>query len=906
MAGRAAMLVFAFSAILMQAMAIAGGWPVWIPVLMGVTVILLGILTFCPKGPARIQPVLMMVFAFANIFMCSVAEGDIYPSIPLFLGASILLLAYRSEKLLSAFSGLTVLGILAHIFLLDTVALETSQDIIEFIARVAIILTAQVFLIIVMRGSNADRKIMRTSVEEARRAERYKSDFLANMSHEIRTPMNAIIGMCELILREGSLSDSVRENSFNIQASGRSLLAIINDILDFSKIESGRMEIVNNEFNIASTLNDVINMSEARKGEKDLEILVYVDPNMPRGLVGDEMRIRQVIINLMTNAIKFTERGSITLSITHAPQDYGTNLIVSVKDTGIGITEEHMETLFTSFRQVNTTKNRSVEGTGLGLAICKQLVKSMGGFISAKSEFGVGSEFRFVIPMKVTDSRPFVAVKEPEKVHAAVCFGNDASADEQKKVFGATGRKMGIAYRYVDDMEELKALTAVENFTHIFVNSGEFLKGSEYFVELSQSAKVFVIQERIDALVMPRGIRAIYKPFYVIPAVSVLNDENIVLNMNERRGSDIHFTAPKARVLLVDDNAVNLKVATGLMQPYNMQILTAQSGPAAIKMLRSKDIHLVFMDHMMAEMDGVEATGIIRNMEDEYYKTLPIVALTANAVNGAREMYMDAGFNDFLAKPIELSALERILRTYLPREFMQAPSKPDYRKWGRRKSDGAQMGNLRLLDVAKGLSYTGGNEEVYREILTLFVEKSGETISLLERLFEEGDVKNYTIEAHALKSTSKSIGAARLSKLASELEAAGKRGSLDGAEKKNGELLRLYAEVVDVIASYLDDANDSTAAASREEVAATDLLEISGGEVRSYIERAKVACRSFDGAMMSKIAVETAPYAFAGVPLRDSMEQAVRLAEDFEYEAAERELEKLEALLKKRNKNGDE
>ena len=705
-AGKAAWLVYTLCTVIMGAMSYFSGWSIWVIMELGLHLLVLTFLTFYPKSSARIQSIFTMIFSFANIFMCSVAEGNIYPSMLVFLGAAMLLLVYRSVKLLLTYLALIAGGILFHIFALNTIQFDTSLHITEFIVRVSVLFVAQFFLIILVRGLNRSEELMLKSVEEARRAEHYKSDFLANMSHEIRTPMNAIIGMCELILRENDLSDSARENCFNIHTSGKSLLSIINDILDFSKIESGKMELINEEFNIASILNDIINMSEARKGKKNIEILVNADPDIPRGLIGDEVRIRQVIINLMTNAIKFTERGSVTLTVSSTKQEYGINLFVSVADTGIGITEENIEKLFSSFRQVDTKKNRSVEGTGLGLAISKRLIGQMGGFISVRSEYGTGTEFRFTIPLHVADARPFATVKESDMIHAAGYFGKDEFAAVQGQIFCETGHRLGADFRYVKSMEELKELIE-GTVTHIFVRREAYLGDRDYFVKIAENVKVFVIQDRMDALTLPDGIKRIFKPFYLIPAVSALNNESMVLSLNERRGADIRFTAPKARILIVDDNAMNLKVAMGLMQPYNMQLVTAVSGPEAIEILRAKDMDMVFMDHMMPEMDGVEATEIIRDMEDEYYKKLPVIALTANAVNGAREKYVTSGFNDFLAKPIELTALDRILKNYLPKEYMQPPKKGSYEKWDRRNLTSSPWGSCSLTSPRTGSAARG-------------------------------------------------------------------------------------------------------------------------------------------------------------------------------------------------------
>ena len=897
--GILALVVYLVCCVFQTIMTAAYEWPVFVHIITWGLAAIVFYVVFKPECSAKVKSYVFMIGAFITISMCSIMEMDIYPSLVVLVGEAVLLIIYRNEKLILTQMILTLALLCLHIFVFKTVDFNSMSATVAFFVRVGVMLMTEAYIVAFIRNVKASERKLTKAADDARRAENSKSDFLTNMSHEIRTPMNAIVGMCEMILRENDISGSVRENCFNIQTSGRSLLAIINDILDFSKIDSGRMELINEEFNIASTLNDVVNMSLARKGSRNIEIIVDAACDIPRGIIGDELRIRQVIINLMTNAIKFTKSGYVKLSVSSLRQDYGINLLVSVEDTGIGITEENLDKLFTSFQQVDTKKNRSVEGTGLGLAISKKLITNMGGFISVKSTYGVGSEFKFVIPMEVSDDKDFITVKEPEKIHAVIYFAADeymtGIANSYTGLFDSMAERLKIDMRYYTTIDALKERIAKGEVTHCFISTEEYMNDEKYFEDIKEQTEVFLIQDRVNAIDVPNGIKCIYKPFYSLALVSALNDENMVLNLNERRSSGVRFTAPKARVLIVDDNIINLKVATGLMQPYNMQILTAESGRAAINMLRSKDIDIVFMDHMMPEMDGVEATHIIRNMDGEYYKKLPIIALTANAVNGVKNMFIKEGLNDFMAKPIELSALDKMLRNYLPQELIQAPSGNDYSGVERRKSRSqTKKTESEMFDPDKGLMFTGGDVDAYVEILDLYVKKGVEKIKYINDLFEKKDWKNYIIEVHALKSTSLSIGAVKLSELAKELEFAGKTEKYNIIEEKQTELLDMYGEVMETIKEYLGDKFVTENIAP---IVPKELTEITKSRVCDFLVRIKQAFWEFDGKAARVIADEARSCSFNGHALCEYFEVAALLAEDYEYDAAEEKISEFEKLV---------
>ncbi len=727
-------------------------------------------------------------------------------------------------------------------------------------------------------------------IENAKKANRTKGDFLANMSHEIRTPMNAIVGMCELILREDDISENVRDKCFNIQSSSRSLLSIINDILDFSKIESGKMEIIESKFNIASLLNDVINMTVTRKGDKKIEIMVDADPNIPCGLIGDEVRIRQVIINLMTNAVKFTNSGVVLLKVSQTKQSYGINLKVVVEDSGIGITEENLEKLFESFQQVDTRKNREIEGTGLGLAICKRLVTQMGGYINVSSEYGKGSTFSFVIPLKVCDDKPFISVKKADeyKVGAYIeldKFDTVVLEQKYKDLMLAISTQLKVDFEHTGNIKRLKQL--IENgLTHCFIGKEEYLKHKEYFNEVANKISLIIVQDHIDSVEVNSNIRCIYKPFYTMSVALALNNESIYNQLNGHTGASISFSAPKARVLIVDDNSVNLKVAAGLMQPYHMQIMTVDSGRAAISMLRSKDIDLVLMDHMMPGMDGVEATGIIRNMPGDYYKKLPIIALTANAVNGVREMFINAGFNDFIAKPIELNVLDRVIKNWLPKEYLLPPTEEK----NKASNSGANIKDGEHILMSLGIKYAGGNEEAYYEILDMYVRKGGEKKDLINQYCKEKDWKNYIIEVHALKSTSQSIGAGKLSELAKRLELAGKSGDYSVIEAENAELSKLYELVLEEGFKMLDAVKPQ-----ENEETAVELKEIGKELLVEYLSKLESYCLDFDSDEVLNVVKEASAYSYNGQEIKTYLEKVAEYANDFEYDSAVEELNKIRA-----------
>lgn len=504
----------------------------------------------------------------------------------------------------------------------------------------------------------AKEKAERAQIE-AEKASRAKSEFLSNMSHEIRTPINAILGMNEVILRE-SVNPDILSYSENIAAAGNSLLGLVNDILDISKIEAGKVQIVPVEYDISSLLTDLINTVSIRAENKGLTLYENFNPNLPKRLLGDETRVRQVIANILTNAVKYTKVGSVTLGVDFKPCPEDKNsvvLLVSVRDTGMGIKPEDMDRLFSKFARLDEKQNRNIEGTGLGLAITKNLLELMGAKLEVESVYKKGSTFSFELKQQVIDRTPIGDYKGIQKM--------------------SPGRKK-------------------------------------------------------------------YKE---------------------------KFRAPEAIILAVDDNAVNLTVFKSLLKQTKAKIETAKSGESALRLTESKKYDIIFLDHMMPGMDGIETLQKLKENQNNINIDTPVICLTANAISGAREEYISKGFDDYLTKPVSSNKLEEMIIRYLPREKVH---KANFEVLS--ADIPAEILPLKnILNISAGVENSGGVND-YLELLKLFYESIDSVTAELTKCLEEGDLKNYCIKIHSFKSSARLIGAEELGEFAQKLENAAKEG----------------------------------------------------------------------------------------------------------------------------------
>jgi len=488
---------------------------------------------------------------------------------------------------------------------------------------------------------------MQKIIEDSQKASEAKSSFLARMSHEIRTPMNAIMGLVELSARE-NLSEQMLKYMLSIKKACDNLLSIINDILDFSKIESGKLEIVPIKYDVASLIHDIINITQIKTIESQIQFIVDIDSNIPSKLIGDEGRIRQILINVLSNAFKYTSEGFVSITI-HKKMQKGNTLFLNIEvtDTGVGIKQKDIGKIFE---------------TGLGLAITKNLCDAMGGSISVDSVYGKGSTFAITLPQLMVEQYEKVAsVQNSAEKKVLLYETDDIYANSIIKALDNLNVECTHVKNYDVFCSELKNFS----YPYVFVSADMFAQAKKTAWALGISSN-FVILKKFGDMEFAKYTKTIILPIHAISIANVLNEVNDEADLEENFDESRTFVTSDVRVLIVDDISVNLMVAEGLMAAYMMQIDTCTNGRAAIEKIKNTKYDIVFMDHMMPELDGIETTKIIRKIPGEYFATLPIIALTANAISGVRNMFLQNGMNDLLTKPIELPKLNEILDKWLP------------------------------------------------------------------------------------------------------------------------------------------------------------------------------------------------------------------------------------------------
>ncbi|MCR5701664.1 MAG: response regulator [Lachnospiraceae bacterium] len=598
------------------------------------------------------------------------------------------------------------------------------------------------------------------------------SDFLANVSHEIRTPINAVIGLSKVCIKREK-DEAIKRDLDAISAGGKRVYEQISDILDYSEIDRGNLAVNYEDYMISSILNDIVTEIRPYKNPR-LELVIDVDPSVPSIMNADVYKLKKILWHLIMNGLKYTREGGVYVRISTKPHEYGVNLYIEVTDTGIGMNGEELDKIFDRFYQGDSGRTRTTSGLGLGMSIVYGFVYSMGGFITVESEPDEGTSVRVSIPQTVVDTSECMSVNNPEDLCIGAFLNFDKYINPQVReyynsvVLNIT-RGLKVSLHRVDNIDSLKKLTKKIQLTHLFVGEEEYETDVDFMEELSKDVRIEVVANESFKLPLGSRIKILKKPFYCFPVASVLNYQSEDL---EDEGK---MVCRNVRVLVVDDEPMNLTVAMGIFNSYGMIVATADSGIEAISRCKRNSYDIVFMDHMMPGMDGVEAMKRIRAEASKEHDDFPIVALTANAVSSAKEMFIKEGFDGFVSKPIETEELERVLKRVLPVSVITYEKRVSEENTGEEVSKKAferlkEVG----IDTEKGMHYCQNDRGFYKSLMLQFATEALTKKVNMERYFESGDLTNYAILVHALKSTAKMIGATELSEKARLLEEAAK------------------------------------------------------------------------------------------------------------------------------------
>ena len=759
-----------------------------------------------------------------------------------------------------------------------------------------------------------DEKISR--LEEANRS---VEDFLANVSHELRTPINAVTGITTVMLRNEENSKK-KKDILSIQMAGNRLFSQIEDILDYTEIDTGRVMVSEENYMIFSLINDLIAENWLAKWDKDLELIFDIDAGIPSVLLGDGRKIKKIIKHLVDNAVKFTKDGGVYVRVYALNKSYGINLCIRVSDTGIGIAEEEMEKITGRFFQANGGRNRKAGGLGLGLSIVYGMVSAMDGFLRLESAEKSGTTVSVSIPQKVVDHAPSMVVQNRDDLCIAIYLKPEKyKVPEIRDYYNTTithlVQGLDLTIHRVLDSEELKKLVDMYQLTHLIIGKAEYEENASYFEELSKSIDVVLVADD-DFLPAGSRVNLMKKPFYCLPMVNILNSKTSAGVDGFEREKNI--ICPGVRVLVVDDEPMNLMVAEGIFNDYQMKVKTAEGGMKAIEIFQAEEFDLIFLDHMMPEMDGVETLKRLRKIQADTGKTCTIIAFTANAVSGAREMFLQEGFDEFISKPVEDHELRRLLKKVLPKTSITYVAENDTKKsivkergenseqlvseQTMTEQDGGQEpvteNNLEKdkftqlnemgLHTESALQYCRGNREFYEEVLVKFANDAERKIMDIEDSYKKEDIKNYQIMVHALKSSSKMIGADTLSGMAKDAEDAAKNQDVSYIRENHAGLIDKYRETVQGILDVLcpaeaDSAEENPAAGT----------EVSKDELLRQLSELKESLDTFEAVKAETLLAGMDGLAYGGTSVSELLRDVRQDVDDFELGTASKKVETL-------------
>ncbi len=656
-------------------------------------------------------------------------------------------------------------------------------------------------------------------VEQLKEATIHLNDFLANVSHELRTPVNAIIGLTTLCI-DKSRHREVEGDLIAVRDAGRKVADQISDILDYSEIDRKKAVCNNEDYMLSSVLHDLVTDVRQYKS-KQVELIIDVDPSIPAVMNTDVAKLKKILRSLITNGLKYTQKGGVYVRITTVNHEYGINLCIEVTDTGKGMTEYELEKVYDSFYQADSSRTRQGGGLGLGLAITSGFVSLLGGFMTIESKPDVGTTVTVSIPQRVIDPLSCMSVAAPDKLCIGAFlhfekYSNPAVRDYYNSMVLNIVKGLGVQMHRVNNVDNLKLLRDSVHLSHLFIAEEEYNDNVDLIEELAKTMVVAVVANQ--GIVLPRNtrVKVLEKPFYCFPVVSILNS---TVDSKEERVKKMRCNG--VRALVVDDESMNLVVAKSIFGRYGMKVYTVTSGQESIDICREKVFDIIFMDHMMSGMDGVEAMKRIRTDVAGLNGSIPIVALTANAMSSAKQMFLSEGFDGFVSKPVETDELERVLRQVLPKSSVTyveedgTVAENDIEEEEEQSAPEAEEKDFIVelkksgIDTDAGLKYCVGDRDFYKSLLVQFASEAPDKIASMNNYYNLRDWHNYEIFVHALKSTSKMIGIGELSEKAKALEQAAKENGEEFILGHHEEMIRDYSRITADIKEQLLSEEDS-------------------------------------------------------------------------------------------------
>ena len=867
------------------------GWETEAIVLLLLGVVVCWTVHFTEKFPVDISVWIYFILTMLAFFFYGIHETSIYDMAPVMM---VIILIYSTTEMYSIIRLCVVVYFFTmtyDLFFVMGKSMElTPLSITRTLLHFLLVYMAGWLMKVVMQRRRQERKNNDSRIAGLEETNRRTEDFLTNVSHELRTPINAVTGISAVMLKREEDAEKRKEIA-SIQEAGHRLFSQIEDILDYTEIDTGKMKVSKEPYVLSSLLNDIITGSQMLTEENAPEVIFDVDAKIPSALVGDARKIKKILRHLIDNAVRFTKKGGVYVRVYTLTKPYGVNLCMEVSDTGIGIEKEDLEKITEKFFKSDGGKNRRTGGLGLGLPIVYGMVTVMEGFMQVDSNLNDGTTVTVSIPQAVADAAPGMVLENRTSLSLA-CYVRLEKYEIPKvreyynEMISHLVTGLDVPLHQVSDLEELKKLVSVYRLTHLFAGREEYEESRQFLDSLDQDVEIIVVADERFALPDSGRVKLLNKPFYSFMIASVLNAEasGDTEILKEKR-----MLCPGVKVLVVDDEPMNRRVAEEIFKGYQMQVQTAESGRMAIDLCEREDFDLVFLDHMMPEMDGIETLKRLRKIHTDSGRGLTVIAFTANAVSGAREMFLKEGFDEFVSKPIEYSEMEHVLRKVLPKSaIIWVDENIENIKKGDKNFEKDSRHEVVQINTKSALAYCKNDMNFYQELLHKFVVDADKKKSEIDHYLKREDYDNYRIVIHALKSTAKMIGADALSELAQELEAAVQNKDIGYVREHHEEMLLEYSRVVDRISETMDDKKNDT-----DKPIAKNEAEISGDELLERLTELKEGLAAFEIDKSEAVISEMSETVYMGKDVGEFLREVRKDVEDYEFREAKKKVEKL-------------